>query len=361
MSRALQLARRGMFTTHPNPRVGCVLARDGAVIGEGWHERAGGPHAEVAALSAAGTRARGASCYVTLEPCAHQGRTPPCTDALIGAGVARVITAMIDPDPRTRGTGLKLLAEAGVSVDQGLLEAEAATLNPGFVLRMREGRPYVRCKLAVSRDGRTAPAGGGPGWISGQAARLDVQRLRARSDAIVTGIGTVLADDPRLNVREPGFRDDQPLRVVLDRGLRFPDGARMLTLPGRTLVVTERNDAARHEQLRKAGAEVLVRNETGPGFAATALCHLAVAEQVNEVLIEGGATLAGALITAGLVDELVLYQAPVVLGGTEPPPFQVPRGGFVIAPPGYRLRESRRVGRDWRLVYRPDAGAAGWH
>jgi diaminohydroxyphosphoribosylaminopyrimidine deaminase/5-amino-6-(5-phosphoribosylamino)uracil reductase len=247
-------------------------------------------------------------------------------------------------------------------VDHGLLENEATGLNPGFVLRMREGRPFVRCKLAVSRDGRTAPAGGGPGWITGQAARRDVQRLRALSGAVVTGIGTVLADDPRLNVREPGLRGDQPLRVVMDRRLRLPEEARMLRLPGRTLVMTESRDAARHQRLRAAGAEVVVADAAGADFAAASLRHLAIREQVNEVLVEGGATLAGALIEAGLVDELVVYQAPVVLGGAEPPPFRVPEGGFAVAPPGFRLRESRRVGRDWRLTYRPgDRIARGWN
>jgi len=353
MSRALQLARRGMYTTTPNPRVGCVLARGGAVVGEGWHARAGGPHAEIAALAAAGASARGADCYVTLEPCAHTGRTGPCADALIDAGVARVFAAMIDPNPLVHGKGRARLEQAGIPVEPGLLEPEAVALNPGFVLRMREGRPFVRCKLAVSSDGRTAPAAGGPGWISGQASRLDVQHLRARSGAVVTGIGTVLADDPRLNVREPGLCADQPLRVVLDRGLRFPEDARMLGLPGRTLIMTATNDADGTERLRKAGAEV-VAIPAGATFAAAAFRHLAEREQVSEVLVEGGATLARALLADDLVDELVLYQAPITLGGDEPPPFHVPAGGFATPPAGFRLAERRRVGRDWRLTYRPD-------
>jgi diaminohydroxyphosphoribosylaminopyrimidine deaminase/5-amino-6-(5-phosphoribosylamino)uracil reductase len=354
MSRAVQLARRGMFTTSPNPRVGCVIARDGVIVGEGWHERAGGPHAEVVALASAGPAARGASAYVTLEPCAHTGRTGPCTEALIEAGVKRVVAAMIDPNPLTHGHGLARLEKSGIATGQGLLEGEAAALNPGFLLRMREGRPFVRCKLAVSSDGHTAPAGGGPGWISGQAARRDVQRLRAMSGAVITGIGTVLTDDPRLNVREPALRDDQPLRVVLDRKLRFPPEARMLRLSGRTLVLTESNDAARAEVLRRAGAEVIVPEAAGRSFATASLRYLAEREQVNEVLIEGGATLAGALLAEGVIDELVLYQAPVVLGGTEPPLFRIPEGGFATAPAGFRLSGSRRVGRDWRLIYRPD-------
>ena len=352
MSRALQLARRGTFTTFPNPRVGCVLVRDGEIVGEGWHERAGGPHAEIAALAEAGAAAGGADCYVTLEPCAHVGRTGPCTDALIGAGVGRVVAAMIDPNPLVRGRGRAELEQAGITVTAGLLEAEAAALNPGFVLRMQQGRPFVRCKLAVSGDGRTAPSAGGPGWISGQAARRDVQRLRAMSGAVVTGIGTVLADDPRLNVREAGLRRDQPLRVVLDRQLRFPEDARMLELPGRSLVVTLSAEAGRAERLRAAGAEVIAL-DAGAAFAAAAFRYLAEHEQVSEVLVEAGATLAGALLGEGLVDELVLYQAPITLGGDGPPPFEIQKGRFATSPAGFRLRESRRVGRDWRLVYRP--------
>jgi diaminohydroxyphosphoribosylaminopyrimidine deaminase/5-amino-6-(5-phosphoribosylamino)uracil reductase len=353
MSRALQLARRGLFTTLPNPRVGCVLVRDGEIAGEGWHERAGGPHAEIAALAAAGGKASGATCYVTLEPCAHAGRTGPCADALLAAGVARVVAATIDPNPLVGGQGVARLAAAGIAVDSGLLEAEAEALNAGFMLRMREGRPFLRCKLAVSRDGRTAPAGGGPGWISGQAARRDVQRLRARSGAVITGIGTVLADDPRLNLREAGLRDGQPLRVVMDRRLRFPEQARMLGLPGRTLIMTECADAARQERLRKAGGEVVVPRSEGAGFALAVLRHLAREEQVNEALLEGGATLSGALLAEGLVDELVLYQAPVVLGGAGSPPFRMAGNGFALPPPGFRRIEARRIGRDWRLVFQP--------
>lgn len=352
MARALQLARRGLYTTHPNPRVGSVLLRDGAVIGSGWHERAGGPHAEIAALAQSGGNVAGATCYVTLEPCAHAGRTPPCVDALLAAGIRRVVAAMIDPNPLVSGRGAARLRDAGVEVETGLLEAEAAALNPGFLLRMREGRPWVRCKLALSADGRTAPAGGGPGWISGQAARREVQRLRAMSGAVVTGIGTVLSDDPRLNLRESSLRDSQPLRVVFDRGLRCPVDARILRLPGRTLLMTESGDAERHAALRRAGAEVVVPGVAGAGFAQAALRWLAREEQVNEVLVEAGATLSWALLDAGLVDELVLYQAPVVLGGSAAPQFEIPRGGFAAAPAGLRRVARRRVGADWRLLYR---------
>ncbi len=225
MARAIALARRGLYTTRPNPRVGCVLVRDGRIVGEGYHCRAGGPHAERHALAAAGALARGSTAYVTLEPCCHQGRTPPCTDGLITAGVSRVVAAMKDPNPLVAGQGLALLSEAGVSVEHGLMSAPAERLNPGFIKRMKLGVPYVRCKLAMSLDGRTAMASGESKWITGEAARQDVQRLRARSDAIVTGIGTVLADDPSMNVRishqqlagmESADELFQPLRVVLE-------------------------------------------------------------------------------------------------------------------------------------------------
>lgn len=246
MARALRLAERGLYTTDPNPRVGCVLVRDGHVVGEGWHRRAGEPHAERNALAAAGDAARGATAYVTLEPCSHHGRTPPCTQGLIEAGVARVVAAMSDPNPLVAGDGLAMLHEAGIETQVGLLEADAEVLNPGYLQRMRHGRPYVRCKLAMSLDGRTAMASGESQWITSEAARRDVQLLRARSSAILTGIGTVLADDPSMTVRLPADElfgvdsDDylrQPLRVVLDTRLRTPPRARMLNLPGRTLLV----------------------------------------------------------------------------------------------------------------------------
>jgi diaminohydroxyphosphoribosylaminopyrimidine deaminase/5-amino-6-(5-phosphoribosylamino)uracil reductase len=235
MARALQLAARGLFTADPNPRVGCVLVRDGQVVGEGWHERAGEPHAEIHALAQAAEQARGATAYVSLEPCSHQGRTPPCSTALIEAGVVRVIAAMEDPNPLVAGSGLAALRQAGIEVGSGLLAAEAAQLNPGFVKRMRSGLPWVRCKLAMSLDGRTAMASGESRWITGEAARRDVQRLRARSSAVLTGIGTVLADDPSMNVRlEDAGKLRQPWRVVLDSQLRMPAAARMLApCPGR--------------------------------------------------------------------------------------------------------------------------------
>ncbi|HMR03533.1 MAG TPA: bifunctional diaminohydroxyphosphoribosylaminopyrimidine deaminase/5-amino-6-(5-phosphoribosylamino)uracil reductase RibD, partial [Candidatus Competibacter phosphatis] len=237
MARALTLARRGLYGTDPNPRVGCVLVDNGAIVGEGWHERAGEAHAEVIALEAAGDRARGATAYVTLEPCCHHGRTAPCTDALLHAGIGRMVAAMPDPNPQVAGKGLKQLRDAGVVVDCGLLEAEARALNPGFIQRMTQGRPFVRVKLAMSLDGRTALASGESRWLTGEAARQDVQRLRARASAILTGIGTLLADDPNLNVRLPEA-ERQPLRVILDTTLRTPPTAQTLRLPGSVLIFT---------------------------------------------------------------------------------------------------------------------------
>jgi len=249
MSRALALAERGLETTHPNPRVGCVIARDGRIVGEGWHAFAGEPHAEVLALRAAGEAARGASVYVTLEPCSHHGRTPPCVQALVAAGVARVVFALGDPDSRVDGRGAAALRAAGIAVDAGLMEADAAELNVGFLMRMRHGRPFVRMKIAASLDGRTALANGASRWITGEAARADVQRWRARSSAVMTGIGTVLADDPRLDVRHPADFHRQPLRIVLDGGLRTPPAARLLAPPGNVLILTASDDLPRGKAL----------------------------------------------------------------------------------------------------------------
>ena len=315
MGRALDLARRGLYTADPNPRVGCVIVKDGEMIGEGWHARAGEPHAEIHALAAAGTRARGATAYVSLEPCRHHGRTGPCTVALIEAGVQRVVAAMRDPNPQMAGRGLADLARAGVRVDDGVLAPEAEALNAGFVSRHRRGRPLVRVKIAASLDGRTAMASGESRWITGAAARRDVQRLRAASSAVLTGIGTVLADDPLLTVRDERFGPSprQPLRVVLDSDLRTPPAARLLEAPGRTLVVAARA-SERAAALRAAGAEVLVLDDGAARVDAQALLAALAAREVNEILVEAGATLAGALLGQGLADELVVYLAPVLLG-----------------------------------------------
>lgn len=368
MARALQLAERGLYTTDPNPRVGCVLVKDGQVIGEGWHRRAGEPHAERLALDAAGAAARGATAYVTLEPCCHHGRTPPCTDALLAAGVARVVVAMEDPNPLVRGRGLERLRASGVAVLTGVLEGPARALNPGFTRRMRCGRPWVRLKLAASLDGRTALANGDSRWITSEVARRDVQWLRARASAVVTGIGTALADDPSLNVRLeprefPALGPDdpvrQPLRVVVDSHLRMRDTARMLPLPGATLIATTRDDPRAISRMTLAGAEVWV----GPADAAGrvdlgALLAYLGSRECNEVLIETGPTLAGAALAAGLVDELILYLAPHLMGDTA-------RGLFdlgVLDQMDQRLAltidDLRRIGPDLRITARPTRPAS---
>ncbi|MGB5440021.1 MAG: bifunctional diaminohydroxyphosphoribosylaminopyrimidine deaminase/5-amino-6-(5-phosphoribosylamino)uracil reductase RibD [Gammaproteobacteria bacterium] len=351
MARALRLAKRGLFTAHPNPRVGCVLVRDGAVVGEGWHECAGEAHAEINALRAAADGAFGSTVYVTLEPCCHHGRTPPCTDALVKAGVARVVVAMEDPNPQVAGKGLQALRQAGIDTAAGLLAEDAAHLNPGFVMRMRHGRPWVRCKLAMSLDGRTAMANGESNWISAEQARRDVHKLRARSAAIMTGIDTVLADDPSLTVRldetTAAFRN--PLRVVLDSNLRMPADAKLLGLPGETLIITAVADADKKARLQRDSVSVqTLPLEQGRLQLAGVLQYLG-GLQLNEVHLEAGATLCGALLQAELVDELVVYMAPHLMGDAA-------RGLFVL--PGLehmqqRIRLSitdiRAVGDDWRI------------
>ena len=365
MTRALQLARLGRYTTDPNPRVGCVLVRYGEVVGEGFHRRAGEPHAERMALADAGDKARDATAYVTLEPCCHHGKTPPCTEGLLEAGVARVVAAMTDPNPLVAGKGLAQLAEAGVDVSEGLLEADARALNPGFIKRMSQNRPYVRLKLAMSLDGRTAMASGESKWITGEAARADVQRLRAGSSAIVTGIGTVLADDPSMNVRLaaaglPGVQGDefvlQPLRVVLDSRARMPANARMLALPGRTLVcVGEAADQQRCEALAAAGAEVLPLQESDRGLDLVALLGALADRQVNEVLFECGAVLAGAALQAGVVDELIVYMAPHLMGDAARGLVELPGLECMADRIDLQLSDARTVGGDLRLRYAVEA------
>lgn len=352
MGRALALAARGLYTTDPNPRVGCVLVNDRQVVGEGWHERAGGPHAEVQALRAAGTAARGATAYVTLEPCCHHGRTPPCTRALIDAGVARVVAAMPDPNPKVAGQGVAELAGAGIAVDVGLMQDEAGRLNPGFVSRMTRGRPYVRVKLAASLDGRTALATGESKWITGAAARADVQRLRARSSAILTGVGTVLADDPSLTVRDLDI-GRQPLRVVVDGNLSLRADARLLRLPGRTLVVTAADDGDYAEALIAAGAEVMVLAGGVGRVDLPLLMQDLAAREVNELLVEAGATVCGALLAAGLIDELVVYLAPHLLGSSARGMFDLPALESMADRVALDIVDVRAVGKDWRITARP--------
>ncbi|MBA1145993.1 bifunctional diaminohydroxyphosphoribosylaminopyrimidine deaminase/5-amino-6-(5-phosphoribosylamino)uracil reductase RibD [Ectothiorhodospiraceae bacterium WFHF3C12] len=357
MARALRLAERGLATTDPNPRVGCVLVRDERVVGEGWHRRAGEAHAEIHALREAGGDARGATAYVTLEPCAHHGRTPPCAEALRDAGVVRVVVASEDPNPQVAGQGLQLLGAAGVATASGLMEAEAEALNPGFMKRMRTGMPYVRCKLAMSLDGRTAMASGESRWITGAAARRDVHQWRARSSAMLTGVETVLADDPALTVRdapEPEGGHRQPLRVIFDSWLRTPPSAAILRQPGRTVVLYTHPDVHREMALEEAGADLwqAVPGPTRRVDPALALGTLA-GQQVNEVMVEAGPTLSGTLLQADLVDELIVYMAPHLLGHEGNPLLRLPGLSRMSDRVGVTISEVRQFGDDLRIIARP--------
>jgi diaminohydroxyphosphoribosylaminopyrimidine deaminase/5-amino-6-(5-phosphoribosylamino)uracil reductase len=354
MARALRLAERGAYTTQPNPRVGCVIARGEEVVGEGWHQRAGEPHAEVFALRAAGERARGATAYVTLEPCAHHGRTPPCADALVAAGVARVVVATEDPNPRVDGRGIDILRAAGIAVESGLMHDAARELNAGFFSRIERNRPWLRVKLAMSLDGRTALADGSSKWITGEAARADVQRWRARSSAILTGSGTVLADDPRLTVRLPeDVASAPPLRVVLDRHLRTPAGSHVLDGAAPTLLLHAADatcNDTRFDAVERAALPVC-----SDGLDLGAVLGLLAGRGCNEVQVEAGPTLCGALFGAGLVDELLLYVAPLLLGDSARPLLCLPPLAGMEARRRLQVVEQRAVGADTRLRLRPMA------
>ncbi|HQW81361.1 MAG TPA: bifunctional diaminohydroxyphosphoribosylaminopyrimidine deaminase/5-amino-6-(5-phosphoribosylamino)uracil reductase RibD [Pseudomonadota bacterium] len=351
MSEALRLAARGLYTTQPNPRVGCVIAQADHVLGRGFHARAGEAHAEVLALRKAGDRARGATAYVTLEPCAHHGRTPPCAEALVRAGVVRVVAAIGDPFDRVAGRGFEILQAAGIAVEVGLMEAASHELNIGFFSRIQEVRPFVRVKLATTLDGRTAPADGTQQWITSEAARRDGHRWRARASAILTGVGTVLADDPRLNVRldEPHV---SPLRVIVDTQLRTPATARLLHDNGAPVLIVcaDPADAQRRAALASAGAEIVVLPIAGAGIDLHALMSLLVQRQVNELHVEAGAKLAGALLHAGLLDELLLYQATNFLGACARPLI----AGAMLPVASWKVIDERRVGPDRRLLLRPN-------
>ncbi|MGH8212704.1 MAG: bifunctional diaminohydroxyphosphoribosylaminopyrimidine deaminase/5-amino-6-(5-phosphoribosylamino)uracil reductase RibD [Rhodanobacteraceae bacterium] len=394
MARALRLAECGLYTTQPNPRVGCVISQGEEIVGEGWHRRAGEPHAEVFALRAAGDRARGATAYVTLEPCAHHGRTPPCADALVAAGSARVVAACEDPNPKTAGSGLRRLRDAGIEIASGLMRDAARELNRGFLSRMERGRPWVRVKLAMSLDGRTALANGESKWITGEAARADVQRWRARSSAILTGGGTARADDPRLTVRlserhshpglslewegakqhsrENGVREGvgpplqgdglvgegiaaagfKPLRVVLDPRLdALPVGAHLLDGSAPTLVLHA--PAAQPSDGRYAQTD-LATIELDPNgkLDLHAVMRLLAQKQVNELQVEAGPRLCGALFEAGLVDELLLYIAPTLLGDSGRPLLALPALESMAQRHALRVADQRQIGGDWRLLLR---------
>ena len=361
MARALELAARGLNTTHPNPRVGCVIASGSTVIAEGWHVRAGGPHAEAAALAKAGEAGRGATAYVTLEPCCHTGRTPPCTAALIAAGIRRVVYGAADPNRRVNGGGEQALRAAGIEVSGGLLAAESERLNAGFVLRMRRGWPLVRTKIAASLDGQTALADGRSQWLTGEAAREDVQRWRARSAAILTGVGTVLADDPALTVREAGQAlPAQPLRVILDSRFRTPPAARVLAKPGDVLLLGAGADVRRAALMAQGVLVETVPLDAGRVDLAAMLRRLGELE-INEVWVEAGPTLNGALLTAGLVDELLVYLAASVLGTSARGMFDIPPLSDLGARPEFRLQNVRHLGDDLRLIYTPRAPTGSPH
>ena len=355
MARALRLAERGAWTTRPNPMVGCVLVRDGEVVGEGWHQRQGGPHAEVLALEAAGERARGATAYVNLEPCAHTGSTGPCADALVAAGVSRVVAAMRDPFPRVDGSGFERLRAAGIQVAHGLMEAQAQALNRGFVSRVVRGRPWLRVKLAMSLDGHTALESGESKWISGEAARRDVMRWRARSGALLTGSGTVMADDPQLTVRLDAPADFvPPLRVVLDPGLATVARGRIREGDAPTLYV----HAANAKPPRELPSDRVAVPANGNALDLHAVLRVLAERGINEVQVEAGATLAGAFMRAGLVDEVLLYMAPVLLGAQARPLF----AGLDIQDMAQRMQlrieEVVDMGGDLRLRLAPVHAAA---
>ena len=362
MARALELARKGLYSTHPNPRVGCVIVRDGRIVGEGWHARAGEPHAEVHALRQAAEQARGATTYVTLEPCSHHGRTPPCADALHNAGVSRVVAAMQDPNPQVAGSGLLRLADAGIAVHSGVLEAEARELNAGFIKRMEQGLPFVRVKLAMSLDGRTAMANGESQWITGPEARAAVQRLRAQASAIVTGADTVLADQARLTVRaeELGLNaeltalaiDRPPLRVLIDGRLRVPLDAPFFQ-SGKTLVATCAVASAR-QRYQDEGHELLAIPHAHGHVDLRKLLQELAGRGANEVLVEAGPKLAGAFARAGLVDEYQLFVAAKFLGSSARPLLDWPLAKMAEAPQ-LKITDMRAVGDDWRITAVPVA------
>jgi diaminohydroxyphosphoribosylaminopyrimidine deaminase/5-amino-6-(5-phosphoribosylamino)uracil reductase len=356
MAAALRLARRGLYTTDPNPAVGCIIVSpDGLVVGEGSHERAGLPHAEPLALEQAGAAAAGATAYVTLEPCSHHGRTPPCADQLIQAGVTRVVYAAEDPNPIVSGAGAQRIRDAGIEIVGGVLQAEADELNRGYVHRMKTGRPWVRSKIAVSLDGRTALANGESQWITGAQARADVHRWRARSSAVLTGSGTVLSDDPTLNAR-PEDVDDflQPIRIVLDSGLRTPPTAKLFSVEGPVLICHCSDDQARIDTLSAAGAELLKVAGHGPGeIALEALLETMGERGINDVLLEAGSLLNGGFLNDNLIDELIVYQAGCVLGDSAQGMFGIHPLESMQARKEFSLKGTRHFGDDVRFIWQP--------
>jgi len=350
MAEALRLAEKGLYTATPNPRVGCVIVRDGQAVGSGWHEKTGGPHAEILALRAAGAAARGATAYVTLEPCSHHGRTPPCADALIEAGIARVVAAMQDPNPGVAGSGFAALHAAGIQVESGLMQEEAHALNRGFIARMSRGRPWVRLKIAASLDGRTALANGQSQWITGPEARRDGHAWRARACAVLTGIGTVRDDDPQLNVRGVDT-PRQPLKVVVDSRLELPLSAKLLQ-SGTVLVAAAVRDAAAIAALQERGAGVVVLPDARGKVELTELMRELARREINEVHVEAGFKLNGSLLGAGLVDELLLYLAPGILGDSARGMFSLPALADLAHKRLVQFTDVQTIGGDLRVLAR---------
>jgi diaminohydroxyphosphoribosylaminopyrimidine deaminase / 5-amino-6-(5-phosphoribosylamino)uracil reductase len=374
MTRALQLAEQGLYSTQPNPRVGCVIVKDGKIIGEGAHLKAGEPHAEVFALQQAGAQSKGATLYVTLEPCNHTGRTPPCSQAIINAGITKVIVAMQDPNPLVAGSGLAHLQAHNIEVASGLMQAQAETLNPGFISRMTKNKPYVRCKIAASLDGKTALNNGASQWITSEPARLDVQHWRARSCAILTGIGTVLADNPSMTVRATtntpsplmgeaklgashrnsgeGETVRQPLKVIVDSQLQTPIDAKILQ-GGNALIAFATQNPKKEAQLLNAGAELLcIPNSDGKVCLNTLLSHLAACE-INEVLVEAGEGLNGALMAQNLIDELLIYYAPKLMGSAAKGMLALPALTQMSQAIMLEMLDVRQIGVDIRLRAKP--------
>jgi diaminohydroxyphosphoribosylaminopyrimidine deaminase/5-amino-6-(5-phosphoribosylamino)uracil reductase len=358
MQHAIRLAQKGAYSTDPNPAVGCVIVKNDKIIGEGWHRRAGEAHAEVHALKQAGSQAKDATVFVTLEPCSHTGRTPPCANALINAGVKKVVVAMRDPNPLVAGDGLKKLRDAGIEVESGLLAAQAAELNPGFIKRMQAGRPFVRVKLAMSLDGRTAMASGESQWISSEASRNDVQRLRAESSAILTGITTVLADDPSMNVRLQAAelkvdRVRQPKRIVLDSQLRMPSDAKIATLEGQCIVYTTVNVDNRDSYPFIIEQCAALGNGQGAKIDLKALMQDLAKKEINLLHVEAGAVLSGALLKNDLVDEIIIYMAPHVMGDSAKGLFHLPGLEQMKDRISLKINELRSIGNDIRITAQP--------
>lgn len=351
MARALRLAEKGLYTATPNPRVGCVLARGDEVVAEGWHEKAGGPHAEAVALQVAGARAKGTTAYVTLEPCSHHGRTPPCADALVAAGLARVVAAMSDPNPEVAGKGLARLRAAGIETEVGLLEAQARELNVGFEARMTRGRPWLRLKIAASLDGKTALANGVSQWIGGPDARRDGHHWRARSCAVMTGIGTLRDDDPRLTARDVET-PRQPLRIVVDSRMEISPRAKVLA-GGGSLIVAAVDDAGKRKQLADLGAEVLLLPNAQGKVDLAALARELGRRELNEIHVEAGFKLNGSLLREGIPDELLFYLAPSIVGNAALGMFDLPPLTALAGRHQLDLRDVGRVGRDLRILARP--------